>query len=278
MKNYLLTILFVCFSLPRLSGQINTTDSLEKAIEKLPGDTSKVNKLNELASMFKYTDPVKAERITQTAIAVSLKINYSFGLSVAYVLKSTLFVNQMKLDSGKLLADKAYAMLKGNTDSKSRDQVGILTNTYGVIYQNRQLYDSAMEKYIEAAKIFTETGNEPRIFFTYHNLSVIYTFLDDSTKMFWYAKAASDVATKTADTNLIMTGFQLVANAYDKIRQFDSALLTAKKGLQLATLQNDLFSIGKFHQYIGIAYMKQGKKFDSSFFHLAIPFVIRCAN
>ena len=111
----------------------------------------------------------------------------------------------------------------------SRDQLGILTNTYGVIFQYRQMYDSATSKYIEAAGIFTETGNDKRIFFTYHNLSVIYTFLDDSVKMLLYAKAAQEVAAKTNDTNLIITGLQLGANAFDKTKKLR---VIAKKTLR----------------------------------------------
>src|SRR5688500_13647201 len=151
MRKYCLVAIFCCSFINLLTAQGNASDSLSL----LPDDTVKANKLNALASSYRYTDPVKAENIVRSAIAVSEKINYSYGLSVSYTLQSTLLVNQMKLDSGKLIADKAFTLLKNKKDLLSRDQLGILTNTYGVIFQNRQMYDSATRKYIEAAEIFT---------------------------------------------------------------------------------------------------------------------------
>lgn len=273
MLKYCLLAFFFCSFTNLLIAQENSADSLRR----LPDDTVKANRLHGLASTYRYTDPVKAESIVRSAIAVSQKIDYSFGLAAGYTLQSSLLVNQMKLDSGKLIADKAFALLKDKKDLQSRDQFGILTNTYGVIFQYRQLYDSATSKYIEAARIFTETGNDKRIFFSYHNLSVIYTFLNDSVKMILYSNLAQDVAAKTNDTNLIITGLQLGANAFDKTKKFDSVLILANKGLVLARDQHDLFATGKFHQYIGIAYMKDGKKPDSALFHLneAIGFLTK---
>ena len=264
MLKFCLAVFFFYSFTNLLFAQQNDSDSLRR----LPDDTVKANRLTALASTYRYTDPVKAEGIVRSAITVSEKINYSFGLSAGYTLLSSLLVNQMKLDSGKLIADKAFDLLKDKKDLLSRDQFGILTNTYGVIFQYRQMYDSATSKYIEAANIFTETGNDKRIFFSYHNLSVIYTFLNDSVKMLLYAKSAQDVAAKTADTNLIITGLQLGANAFDKTEKFDSVLVLAQQGLLLARGQNDLFAIGKFHQYMGIAYMKKGTKPNSALFHL----------
>lgn len=262
-----------CFCTLLLTAQQNVADSLSR----LPDDTVKVNKLNALATSYRYTDPVKAENILRSAIAVSQKIDYNYGLAASYTLQSTLLVNQTKLDSGKLIADKAFALLKDKKDRLSRDQLGIVTNTYGVIYQNRQLYDSATSRYLEAAEIFTETGNHKRIFYTYHNLSVIYTFLNDTVKMISYAKSAQDVAAKAGDTSLMIDGLQLGANAYNKTNKFDSVILLARKGLQIATAQNDPAAIGKFHQYIGIAHMSAGKHLDSAIVHLdkAIEFLTR---
>jgi two-component system NarL family sensor kinase len=267
MKYFLFALLLFFWRVPQLAAQ-NNSDSLERKIEALVADTVKVNRLNDLAERLKETDPITARRLTQSAIDISQKIGYSFGLSAAFVFKSALFINELKLDSGKIFADRANVLLKDKKDIQSLDQLGVLTNNYGRIFQLQQRYDSATEKYLKAVSILTASGNEKKTFTSYYNLSVIYTFLDDSLKMTTYAKAAYNVAQKSADTSLLLTGVELIANTYDKKRKFDSVLIVARQGLALAYRQNNMPSIGKFHQYIGIQYTKNGTRYDSAIFHL----------
>ena len=108
MLKYCLSAFFFCSFSNLLIAQENNADSLRR----LPDDTVKANRLHALASTYRYTDPVKAESIVRSAIAVSQKIDYSFGLAAGYTLQSSLLVNQLKLDSGKLIADKAFTLLK----------------------------------------------------------------------------------------------------------------------------------------------------------------------
>ena len=67
-KHWLITILG-CLLSNLLTAQSTIPDSLSR----LPDDTVKANKLNALASSYRYTDPVKAADITRAAITVSQK-------------------------------------------------------------------------------------------------------------------------------------------------------------------------------------------------------------
>ena len=149
-----------------LLAQQNDVDNQIKIINQLKDDTSKVNKLNTLAGKIQFADPVKAIGILKSSIRISETIKYPLGSSTAYSMQANLLFYEMKLDSAKLLLDKAYALVKGNTSIRYRNQLALLTNLYGSIQQQKQQYDSAVEKYLEAAKIYTETGNESNISYT----------------------------------------------------------------------------------------------------------------
>jgi two-component system, NarL family, sensor kinase len=259
-----LILIIVCFFSLNCVAQTNVADSMQLLIDKMPDDTAKVNKLNDLARKIQYSDPLKASLLISSAVSLSEKIKYPLGRSAAYGIQAAIFVNQMKLDSSKIFADRAYQLVKGNVDVKSKNQIGIITNIYGVIYQQQQHYDSATIKYLEAAQIFTETGNNARMFYTYSNLSVIYTFLDDNLKMEKYAKAAYDVALKTNDTALILRGILSLVGSYDKLENYDSLFPYAKTGLIIANRQQETFSIGKFQQILGEYFLKKEKNYDTA--------------
>ena len=264
MKNYLLTILFFFFSLLRLSGQINTTDSLEKIIRTLQDDTVKVNRLNDLTGKLQYLDPAKAAIKVEQSIRLAESLKYTLGLATAYRLRGVLYVDRTVPDSGKFFYDKAYALVKDSKERLFRRQAGLLTHNYGVIYHQRQQYDSATAKYLAAAKIYKEIGEESLYFFPYINLSTIYTFLNDNEKALQYAKEVSIAAAKMNDPGkMVIAGNQEMAVRLE-LKQYDSVLLPLRKNVERANGLQNYYGAGKAYNLLG-KYFSDGKqKYDSA--------------
>ena len=166
-------------------SQVGTLNSEEDMIRQMPDDTAKVNRLNTYAEKIQFSEPGNAIDIIESTIELAGKLNYPLGLSVAYGLRAGLLFYEMKLDSCKLLLDKAYGLVSKNKDRLSKNQTANLINRYAAIYQRRQNYDSAVERYLQAANIFRETGDEPKIISSYYNLSGIYKYLGDTAKTFF---------------------------------------------------------------------------------------------
>ncbi len=119
-------------------------DSLRKVIYQLPDDTTKVNRLNKFAEKIQFAEPVEAIGIMNNTVSISNKINYPLGASTAYGMRAMLLFYEMKLDSAKLVVDKAYGLVNKTKDIKYSNQLAALTNIYGSIYQQKQQYDSAV--------------------------------------------------------------------------------------------------------------------------------------
>jgi two-component system, NarL family, sensor kinase len=236
------------------------TDSAEKNIYTLPDDTVKVNRLNALAGRLQFANPVKAIAVLKSAISIAEKINYPLGASSAYGMQANLLFYEMKLDSAKLLIDKAYALVKNKKDIAHQNQVALLTNLYGSIHQQKQQYDSAVEKYLEAARIYTKTGNESKIIYSWYNLSVMYGFLQDTVKALYYARETNTIAVKTNDSNFIVRSLIVLSEAFLAIKKYDSASVLSQKGLAIATKQNVPFAIGKFNEMLGTCAIENSNK------------------
>ncbi len=247
-----------------LSGQALTIHDEEKIIAVLTDDTPKINRLIKYAEKIQFTDPNKAITIIETTIALSTKVNYPLGLSIAYGLRAGLLFYEMKLDSCKLLLDKAYGLISTYNDKASKNQQANLINRYAAIYQRRQSYDSAVELYLQAANIYKETGADLKIINSYYNLSGIYKYIGDTTKIFFYARETNRLAAIAKDTALSIRGLIVLGEAYNYIKNYDSLLLVSQKGLALASQQQMTFAIGIFNNFMGLYYTNKTMQYDSA--------------
>lgn len=257
-----------------LFGQGAAIKYEEKKVIYLKDDTAIVNQLNKDAEKIQFSDPIKAIKIINKSIFTAQKINYSFGLSVAYSLRAGLLYYEMKLDSCKLLLDKAYSLVSKYTDKESKNQRANILNRYAAIFQRRQNYDSAVELYLQSANIFKETGDEQKIINSYYNLSGIYKYLGDTTKTFYYARETNRLAAKTADTVFLIRGLIVLGEAYNYIKNYDSLLLISQKGLRLANSHQMTFAMGIFHNFMGLYFTNKEVQYDSAVFHYNIALQI----
>lgn len=282
MHSFFCSILFLLFTTIQLMGQVNTLVEEEKNILKLMDDSSKVNKLNKFSEKIQFTDPIKAINIIENSMIISQKINYALGLSVAYGLRAGLLFYEMKLDSCKILLDKAFNLVNNKKDKASKNQTANIINRYAAILQRKQNYDSSVALYLKAAAIFKETGDEQKIINCYYNLSGIYKYVGDTAKTFYYARETNKLARTTNDTVFLVRGLIALGEAYNFIKDYDSLLIVSQKGLPMASKQQMTFAQGIFNNFLGLYYTNKAKQYDTgirfynsalqSFNNINIPF------
>ncbi len=270
MLKYFFYILFLFLINVELLGQAIAVNDEEKHIEILGDDSIKVNRLNKFSEKIQFADPTKAISLIEKTITLSNKINYPLGLSIAYSLRAGLLYYEMKLDSCKLLLDRAYSLVSKQKDKASKNQTANIINRYAAIYQRRQNYDSAVALYLRAANIYKETGDEQKIINSYYNLSGIYKYLGDTAKTFFYARETNKLAIISNDSVFLIRGLIALGEAYNFIKNYDSLLLVSQKGLPLAQSQQMTFALGIFNNFMGLYYTNKIKQFDSAIVHYNI--------
>jgi two-component system, NarL family, sensor kinase len=252
------------FNTVKAQYQYLNADSVRKSFSIMPDDTSKVNRMNDFAAGIMNFEPVVALAVLGDSRAVCEKIKYNYGLSVSYGLESRLLFYQVKFDSGKLLLDKAYHLIEKDKDKRSIIQKATLTHTYANIYHQKQQYDSALTKYLEAIVLFTQVKEENKIFFSYYNISGIYNLLEDTARAMYYAKETQRMASVTTDSNYIMRSHIAMAEAYAGKKEYDSLYAVSNKGLLIANKMNNVFGTGKFYTLLGTYYVQKTKQYDTA--------------
>ena len=252
------------------TSQSRSTDSLLNIIYAMRDDTAKVNRLNELVIKVQFVEPIIANSVSDAAISIGKRLNYDYGLSLAYAMKANMLFYQMKLDSAKILIDKAYALVSNKKDVASRSQTGMLINRYAGIYQINQKYDSAVAKYLEAVAIFTDLKDEPKLIYSFYNLSGIYNFLEDGEKAIFYARETRRVGANSKDPEFAIRTLIALGDAFVSIKEYDSVLQTGKNGLKMAEEHNMHFAHAKFHLLLAIYFTQKVKLYDSAIVHLTV--------
>src|SRR5436189_2163541 len=245
-------------------AQQTVADSIGKLIQKMPADTAKVNRLNEMVSKFQYADPSISVMAVNEAIELAGRLNYTLGLATAYRLKGVLYVDRMVLDSGKMFYDKAYELCKDKKEKAFQKQIGLVTHNYGVIYHKKQEYDSATRLYLEAARIFSSSGQEEFAFFPYNNLSTMYSYLQNNVKSLEYAKATYASALKLNEGNKIVSAVNSVMSAHLQLENYDSVLLPLKKNLSATAELNNYFQHGITNNLLARYYSYGKQKHDTA--------------
>jgi two-component system, NarL family, sensor kinase len=265
MKLLTIILLLLCYvtALGQEYSAMNE-DSINNIFNKLADDTAKVNRLNTTASDIMGLEPLIAINLLHKAQTTATKINYPYGLSVAYGAEARLLFYQVKFDSVLLLINKAYGLIEKQNDIKSISQKASLIHIHANVFQQKQLYDSALIKYQEAIALFTKANDQNRLFFSYYNISGIYNLLNDTGNALFYAKQTLRMSENNKDKNSIMRACMAMADAYAGKKRYDSVYYYAAQGVQVARDINSVFGVGKFYTFFGVYYAQKTKEYDKA--------------
>ncbi len=262
-KCCLIWLCIIGLGLQAVSQPLSSSAQLA-AINKLADDTSKVNRLNELATASFASEPGFVKNVIQQSLQISEKINYPFGASVANGILGSMLIYEMKLDSALLFIDKAYELVKNKKETAFINQQASILQKYGAVLQQKQLYDSAIKKYLQATDLYHQTNNENLSIVGYYNISVMYVFLNQPEKALSYARQVNRIAVKTNDPEFLLRSYISLAEAFSAAKVFDSVYYYAQKGLRQPDVFNNPFVAGKFNQLTGIFFLKGISNYDSA--------------
>lgn len=204
-------VLFVFFGcLTSYSQNLRRIDSLQKVItaydagkakkgitKNIPGDTIKVNLLNDIASKYCIMDPAKSILFSEQAFELSRKINFKKGIVECYLTIGISYATKGQFQKAIEYFDKSRVMcIKTNNKEillRVYAELGIvfskqgnfleslknglaalhlyeelkhtlsIANEYvniGILYKQQEKYEEALDNYSKALKILKNTTNE----------------------------------------------------------------------------------------------------------------------
>jgi len=213
--------------------------------------------LDEISRGFRliYSNPDSARIIVTKAKEQSEKINFHYGhmksINVLGIAEDITGNYEAALDlyrEARALADKHHRM-------KFKAQVG---NNMGLVFWNRQQWDSALTYYQQSEKIFREMNITRSLPNVLNNLGLISEDMNHHDIAEDYFREAKKKYLEIGDT------FGLGAVALNMSLTFmsrelvDSALLYSTEAIPYTTAVNDLSGLSKAYNNLGMIYGRKG--------------------
>jgi signal transduction histidine kinase len=239
-------VLFIILLFNDLSAK--NLDSLEIGLQSNRlSVTERVGILNELSWQYIETNPVKAQKLATQAIALAQKEDNTKLLAVAYHRLGTALYNRNRLDSAKLIMDKAISLVP-----EDKLLGGILQET-GNIEADLGNYETAIQSYFQALKIFEKLNDLNKTGQTLSDIGALYINLGDYDKMLVYTGKALAIHRKTGNKMGIASCLTNMADYYflkkDSVKTI--ALLTEAQKLfhELHATINEVNVLGSIGDY-----------------------------
>jgi signal transduction histidine kinase/tetratricopeptide (TPR) repeat protein len=268
------------------------TQELEEKLKSASTPEETVDILNELALSVRNSEIRRSLKLSDEAVKLAVKNNYSKGLATAFwnrgvayrllseyqsalndfdeSLKILRDINDIK-EQGKVLnsvanvyantGDYDNALIRLNESLKIAQSVNdlevsasILSNI-GVLYQETGDFPASIEHYLKSMQAYDELGKEaPEIIL--NNIGVVYHQLDDYPTALSYYHKSLELALKKE--NKLDEGFALlnIAVVYGEMKEHDKALEYLSKSLNILQGLGNKHGESDVLRNIGIAYQE----------------------
>lgn len=240
-------------------AQTQLIDSLEVRLKNSKDDTAKVILLNEMVSKYQHVNPARAMELANQSVSLAKRIQFDFGLGVAYRLTGVLFTDKSNFDTGAMYYSKSLEIFKNKDDNRSARYRGMLQHNFGVIYHYKGKYDSAVIYYQEAARLYKELKDDGLLFLTYNNLSTLYTQILDNKTALKYAEECAHISNKLNDSYKISIASLAMASAKTELKEYGGIDTLIDKVIKISTQSGNHYMLGMGYKFLG-KYQIESKK------------------
>ncbi|MCC5918996.1 MAG: tetratricopeptide repeat protein [Cryomorphaceae bacterium] len=268
MKNHLIVLCFLMASMIVFGN--NLRDSLTHVVQTTDNDSVKIRALNHLGFVLLGNDPDSAISVIEEGIRNAKKNNFYFGLAELYNTKANYYLETDRPDSALAWYDRAmdlskvhqfhsistmitnnlglyhwrrgnypealeqftenYKHVKSNPNASPKQLAQSVSNI-GLIHQEMQLYEKAIEFHEEALEIRLTLNNPFDLAISLANLGVCYKGLDDLPEAIRYYRESIEQATLAGADRVVQKLYGNLGNAYLSQNQYDLAVENLEKSI-----------------------------------------------
>ncbi|MEA2104292.1 MAG: tetratricopeptide repeat protein, partial [Candidatus Cloacimonadota bacterium] len=210
---------------PNYFSPAEKLDSLESMVESYKSaqivDTNRVKALNELAYLYRNTNPEKMRNCLDNALSFSEQLNYILGIAEGNRMLGLWFKVRGNYDKALEFYLKG---LKIFTELDDKYGMAETINNIGNIYKRNKDYKKAMEFFVRSRDIKLEINNLRGLGISYTNIGIV----ADLTKDYGFAlenyKKALDIFEKLKNDYRIARLSYYMGQTYHKIGKYDEAI------------------------------------------------------
>ncbi|NGM63177.1 tetratricopeptide repeat protein [Sphingobacterium sp. SGG-5] len=258
MKLWLLLVALSSFGLPlMLFGQsldsliLKHTDKKGRVDIKSVLDASKAHIYNQPAAVFKVVKNIVSIAERQKA-PLALAQSYQFMGSCYFQVKAD-------YDSASYYLHQAEELYNTLDTKEATEGKAMVFHNFGTIRQVNGEYAEAIDYYIQALKLFDETGDMRVRPYTLNNISTLYALAKDYRKAEKYARECIELSQQADDEFMKATGSIALSDALMEQGRFDEALPPLEVALEYGKAKNDPYKVFLYHLNYG-NYLMDHKK------------------
>lgn len=260
MKRYLL-ILALHFCYLACAAQLSKIDSLQRLIKTEKDEKRKTDLLLMLSIEFRQINADSSRVIAEKIVKFSERqkddvLRMKAELSTVYF-----FINRSNPDSGLIISEKNIAALKqkGKNDSLLAQYQS--ASGFTLMKLNRQ--KEALEHFYAALYIADVIKDHRAKARALHQIGWAHMELNQSQKAISYFRQSLEALETNNIPYLFPSTFTNLASCYGDLGKFDSVYYFGKKGIALASQQNNYSIEANGWFIVGTAYMEQKKYEDA---------------
>ena len=178
-----------------------------------------VDQINKTAFNRRLTDPQKTVELADSALFLSKKFNYTFGIAESNRIKGVGFYYLGDTEQAVKSYIEALKYFKFNNDRKNEARV---YNNFGNLYKEIN-YDKALLYYKIALSITKELNIDEFNAGIYLNIATILRLKGDYINSRKYLETSKEIFTKSKDTINFITSIQNLGVVYYNLKDFEIA-------------------------------------------------------
>jgi PAS domain S-box-containing protein len=239
-----------------IKAQSIKVDSLEMLLKlHKPGDTIRVNLLNETASALFFNEKEKILKYATQANELADKLNFRRGKMESLLLTGTVY----KTSNPLLTLDYSQKALRISKEINDKQGIVKSLNLEGSAYNALGKYDQAHESFKTALKISEDLNDRSLIAKCYTNISASYWLESNYSKSNENLQKAIAIAEKLGDKAQMASCFHLLGIIVDYQGNNSLALEYQQKSLAIYDELNDKYNATSCYISIGIIYFEQNE-------------------
>jgi serine phosphatase RsbU (regulator of sigma subunit)/Tfp pilus assembly protein PilF len=234
-------------------------DSAFDKVIKLKNDTQKINRLNGVASKYNLEGypQDKVFQAAQEALQLSVKLQYTYGETGAYVNIGQYFKNK---GDDKQALDNYLKALNIAEKSDNKIQLGGLYDLMGSFYRERMKnYKQALDYAAKGLQIRKTQGNKRLIAISMINTGNIYYDLNDYKQALQYFTDALDTLRIIKQKNAEADVENNIGSVYSDLKEYDKSIEYYQMALSIYDSVKSEADIAMCYENIGNVYNMKGE-------------------
>jgi serine phosphatase RsbU (regulator of sigma subunit) len=235
---------------------INVVDSLRQKLDsKNITDTARVNIYNNIALFFEEKASDSCLFYANTALKISIKINYINGCGKAYNTIGSYYNGKGEYQTALANFIDGYKIYEKN---KNRRAMSNLMNSIGNTYLGIDNQKKALEAYTQSYEIASEDSNTYMMGISSIGLGNIYLLKKDANQALYFFTRAKNVFEKPPVALYpLSVSYTLIGDACIELNKYEEAFVNFNKAVEQFKTLNNTYGIAATYQVMGEAYKKR---------------------